>query len=148
MTPDCSECLDHMFDVVAGGVDISREVLHRHRRCLQTTLFIVSCSLRNGSEIVALSCGRDGATLRGYTADMAILDQTNFISAIVIDSVIRPTRITRPKARLITISTPWTRDHPLFEVLSKPKLGFKHYTWPTAKNSPSRPEAWSWKERP
>jgi phage FluMu gp28-like protein len=88
----------------------------------------------NGSEIVALPCGRDGATLRGFTSDMVILDEANFIPRIVIESVIRPTMITRPEARLIMISTPWMRDHPFYEALSKPELGFKTYTWPTSKN--------------
>jgi phage FluMu gp28-like protein len=88
----------------------------------------------NDSEIVALPCGRDGSTLRGYTADMVILDEANFIPRIVIDSVVRPTMITRPEARLIMISTPWMRDHPFYEALSKPELKFNTYTWPTAMN--------------
>jgi len=46
MTANCSECLDYMSAIVAGRANISREELHRHRRYLQTTLFIVSCSLR------------------------------------------------------------------------------------------------------
>ncbi|MGA2973209.1 MAG: terminase family protein [Candidatus Bathyarchaeia archaeon] len=86
----------------------------------------------NGSEIVALPCGREGSTLRGQTADMVILDEANFIPRIVIDSVIRPTMITRPNSRLIMISTPWVRDHPFYEALSKPELGFKAYTWPSS----------------
>ncbi len=88
----------------------------------------------NGSEIMALPCGRDGSMLRGFTADMAILDEANFIPRIVIDSVVRPTMITRREARLIMISTPWTRDHPFYEALSKPELQFKTYTWPSALN--------------
>jgi phage FluMu gp28-like protein len=88
----------------------------------------------NGSEIIALPCGRDGSKLRGHTADMVILDEANFIPRIVIDSVIRPTMITRPNARLIMISTPWMRDHPFYEALSKPELKFKTYTWPTSMN--------------
>ncbi len=88
----------------------------------------------NGSEIVALPCGRDGSTLRGFTADMAILDEANFIPRNVIDSVIRPTMITRPGSRLIMISTPWVRDHPFYEAISKPELGFKTYSWPSAVN--------------
>lgn len=88
----------------------------------------------NGSEIIALPCGRDGSNLRGYTADMVILDEANFIPKIVIDSVIRPTMITRENSRLIMISTPWMRDHPFYEALSKPELGFKTYTWTTAMN--------------
>src|SRR5208337_4537196 len=60
----------------------------------------------NGSEIVALPCGRDGGTLRGFTSDMILLDEANFIPDIVINSVIRPTTITRPDARIIMLSTP------------------------------------------
>jgi len=63
---------------------------------------------------------------------MVILDEANFIPRIVIDSVIRPTMITRPNSRLIMISTPWVRDHPFYEALSKPELGFKAYTWPSS----------------
>jgi phage FluMu gp28-like protein len=88
----------------------------------------------NGSEIVALPCGTDGATLRGFTADMVILDEANFIPAVVINSVIRPTTITRPNARMIMISTPWMRDHPFYEAITKPDLGFKTYTWPSRFN--------------
>jgi phage FluMu gp28-like protein len=88
----------------------------------------------NGSRIVALPCGRDGSTLRGYTADMAILDECNFIPKIVIDSVIRPTTITRPKARTIMLSTPWMKDHPFHDAVTKPELQFKTYTWPSSIN--------------
>jgi phage FluMu gp28-like protein len=88
----------------------------------------------NGSEIVALPCGRDGSTLRGYTADMAILDEANFIPRTVIESVVRPTMITRSEARLIMISTPWMKDHPFYEAISKPELKFKTYNWPSAMN--------------
>ena len=88
----------------------------------------------NGSEITALPCGRDGSTLRGFTADMVILDETNFIPKLVIDSVIRPTTITRSEARIIMLSTPWVRDRPFYEALTKPELGFTTYTWPTSFN--------------
>jgi phage FluMu gp28-like protein len=88
----------------------------------------------NGSEIVALPCGRDGSTLRGFTADMAILDEANFMPGIVINSVIRPMTITRPGSRVIMISTPWMRDHPFFEAMNKLELGFKRYNWPSAVN--------------
>ena len=88
----------------------------------------------NRSEIVALPCGRDGSTLRGFTADMVILDEANFIPRIVIDSVVRPATITRPNARLIMISTPWMRDHPFYEALSKPELKFTTYTWASSMN--------------
>jgi phage FluMu gp28-like protein len=94
----------------------------------------------NGSEIVALPCGRDGYTLRGFTSDMVILDECNFIPRGVIDSVVRPMMITRPKAKLIMASTPWVRDHPFYEAISKPELGFKTYTWPSSMSPLITPE--------
>jgi len=94
----------------------------------------------NGSEIVALPCGREGSTLRGQTADMVILDEANFIPRIVIDSVIRPTLITRDNSRLIMISTPWVRDHPFYEAINKPELGFKTYNWPSSVSPLITPE--------
>ena len=88
----------------------------------------------NESEIVALPCGRDGGTLRGFTSDMVILDEANFIPSIVIDSVIRPTTITKPDARIIMLSTPWTKDHPFYEAVTRTELGFTTYRWPTSIN--------------
>lgn len=94
----------------------------------------------NGSEIVALPCGRDGYTLRGFTCDMAILDECNFIPRSVIDAVVRPMTITRPDAKLVMISTPWMRDHPFYEAISKPELGYRTYTWRSSMNPLITPE--------
>ena len=88
----------------------------------------------NGSEIVALPCGRQGSTLRGYTADMAIIDEANYVPRVVIESVIGPMLITRPSAKRIYMSTPWMKDHPFYEAFTKPELEFKRYTWPTSMN--------------
>jgi phage FluMu gp28-like protein len=88
----------------------------------------------NGSEIIALPCGRDGYTLRGFTCDMVILDECNFIPRAVIASVVMPMTITRRNAKLIMISTPWVRNHPFYEAISKPELGFRTYNWPSAMN--------------
>jgi phage FluMu gp28-like protein len=88
----------------------------------------------NGSEIVALPCGRDGATLRGFTSDMVILDEANFIPEMVIDSVIRPTTIARSNAKIIMLSTPWAKAHPFYEAITRPELGFRTYRWPTSVN--------------
>jgi phage FluMu gp28-like protein len=118
-----------LFDKILGFVEIATPA-----KILQTYRSRTRVQFGNGSEIVALPCGREGSTLRGFTADMVILDEANFIPRIVIDAVIRPTTITRPNARMIMISTPWIRDHPFYEALSKPELGFKTYRWPTSIN--------------
>jgi phage FluMu gp28-like protein len=116
---------DKIFGKAENSIPVSTLMTYQSRTRL---------SFANGSEIVALPCGRDGYTLRGFTCDMVILDECNFIPRVVIDSVIRPMTITRPKAKLIMISTPWMRDHPFYEAISKPELGFKTYTWPSSMN--------------
>jgi phage FluMu gp28-like protein len=118
-----------LFDKITGLIDACIPA-----RVLRTYSTRTRVRFANGSEIVALPCGRDGSTLRGYTAEMAILDEANFIPRIVIESVIRPTMITRPNARMIMISTPWMKDHPFYEALNNAQLGFKTYTWPTRMN--------------
>ena len=32
------------------------------------------------------------------------------------------------------LSTPWMKDHPFYDAITKPELGFKAYTWPTSIN--------------
>ena len=88
----------------------------------------------NGSEIVALPCGRQGFTIRGFSVDMAIVDEANWVPRVVIESVIGPMLITRPNAKRIYLSTPWMRDSPFYEAFTRPELGFTKYTWPTSMN--------------
>jgi phage FluMu gp28-like protein len=118
-----------LFDKITGLIDACIPA-----RALRTYSTRTRVRFANGSEIVALPCGRDGSTLRGYTADLVILDEANFIPRIVIESVIRPTLITRPNARMIMISTPWMKDHPFHEAMNNAELGFKTYSWPTRMN--------------
>jgi len=44
--------------------------------------------LKNGSKIIALPCGPDGATLRGYTADFVVMDEAAFMPEDVIARVV------------------------------------------------------------
>jgi len=66
--------------------------------------------LTNGSRIVALPCGHDGASLRGYTADLVVMDEAAFMPEDVIASVIFPMLATT-NGKAIMLSTPWGRDH-------------------------------------
>lgn len=118
-----------LFDKILGYIDAALPA-----KVLTTEKTGTTVKFANGSEIVALPCGHDGARLRGYTSDLAIIDEANFMPPIVIDSVIRPTTVTKPDARIIMLSTPWTRDHPFHDALTKPDLGFKAYTWPSSMN--------------
>lgn len=61
--------------------------------------------LKNGSRIIALPCGPDGATLRGFTADLVVMDEAAFMPEDVIASVIFPMLATT-NGTAIMLSTP------------------------------------------
>jgi len=116
---------DKILDLIDVCIPAQSLLTHRNRTKIRFT---------NGSEIVALPCGRQGYTLRGFTVDMAIIDEANYVPRVVIECVVGPMLITRPNAKRIYISTPWMKDHPFYEALTNLELGFTRYTWPTSMN--------------
>jgi phage FluMu gp28-like protein len=88
----------------------------------------------HGSRIVALPCGPTGYSLRGYTSDMIIIDEANFVPEEVVDGVIRPMLITRPNSRFIMLSTPWGKSHPFYRAVSEKEQGYHVYSWATRLN--------------
>jgi phage FluMu gp28-like protein len=82
---------------------------------------------RNGSQIVALPCGPDGASLRGYTADLVVMDEAAFMPEDVIASVIFPMLATTDGAAIM-LSTPWGRDHIFYRSFKNPNYWSQHVT--------------------
>ena len=64
----------------------------------------------NGSSIKALSTGDTGATIRGQTADLIILEESAFIKSDIVSQVIMP-MIAATQGDLIQISTPFSKNH-------------------------------------
>jgi phage FluMu gp28-like protein len=81
--------------------------------------------LRNGSQIVALPCGPDGATLRGYTADLVVMDEAAFMPEEVIASVVFPMLATT-NGTAVMLSTPWGRDHIFYRCFNNPDYWSQH----------------------
>jgi hypothetical protein len=75
--------------------------------------------LRNGSQIIALPCGSDGASLRGYTENLVVMDEATFMPEDVILSVIFPMLATT-NGTAIMLSTPWGRDHIFYRSFKNP----------------------------
>ncbi|HKZ93516.1 MAG TPA: phage terminase large subunit [Candidatus Bathyarchaeia archaeon] len=80
---------------------------------------------RNGSQIIALPCGPDGASLRGYTADLVVMDEAAFMPEDVIASVIFPMLATTDGAAIM-LSTPWGRDHIFYRSFKNPDYWSQH----------------------
>jgi len=81
--------------------------------------------LTNGSQITALPCGPDGASLRGFTADLVVMDEAAFMPEDVIASVIFPMLATT-NGTAIMLSTPWGRDHIYYRSFKNPNYWSQH----------------------
>ncbi|MFQ6044550.1 MAG: terminase large subunit domain-containing protein, partial [Candidatus Poribacteria bacterium] len=100
-----------MFSKIAGF--IFRTVLRRSVvRSTQTTI-----RLSNGSEIIALPCS--GHLLRGFTAQMVIVDEASYIPEEVVTNILYPMLATT-NGSLILLSTPWGKDHFFYRAFVDP----------------------------
>lgn len=79
----------------------------------------------NGSSIIALPCGNDGNTLRGFTADVIILDEAAFMPEHVITNVVMP-MISTTKGYCWMLSTPWDRNHVFYKVFNDERWSRYH----------------------
>ncbi|MEO0158642.1 MAG: terminase family protein [candidate division WOR-3 bacterium] len=114
-----------MFDKILDFVEASllkKSVTYRSRTRLRFT---------NRSWIIALPAGRYGATLRGHTAHLIILDEAAFIPVEVIENVVFPMLATTGGSCWM-LSTPWGLDHTFYRVWNSPDWS-KHH-WPSSVN--------------
>lgn len=79
----------------------------------------------NGSRILCLPTGRNGNKIRGYTADMVIIDECAFVDDAIIEDVIEPMMFTT-NGELILASTPWGTSGYFYEKATHPDW---HSTW-------------------
>lgn len=87
----------------------------------------------NGSQIKLVGLDRKPNGLRGNTIDMILLDECAFITNLeyLYKSVIVPTTIHRPNARIIIVSTPpRSPDHFFVELCKRAEFegGYAHFT--------------------
>jgi len=71
--------------------------------------------LTNGSRIIALPCSPN--RIRGFTADLVIVDEASFTPEEVITSIVMPMLATTG-GTLIMVSTPWRKDHIFYRAFS------------------------------
>ena len=103
-----------MFSVIIGFIDANpflRRAVAKHTR--------TEVWLTNGSRIIALPCGPDGASLRGFTAHLVVMDEAAFMPEDVIASVIFPMLATTG-GTAIMLSTPWGQDHIFYRSFKSP----------------------------
>lgn len=114
-----------MFDKIISYI-YSSKLMHAIRYRSRTKIIFT-----NGSSIIALPCGNDGSTLRGFTADVVILDEAAFIPEEVIAAVIMPMLATTD-GYCWMLSTPWSRDHIFYKAFND--ADWSRYHLPSSAN--------------
>jgi len=102
--------------LIIGHPVLRRSVVRSTRTLIQ---------LSNGSQIIALPCGPDGAGLRGFTAHLVVMDEAAFMPEDVVASVIFPMLATT-EGTAIMLSTPWGRDHVFYRSFKNPNYWSQH----------------------
>ncbi len=102
-----------MFDRILGYIHASRWPPKSVKRKTRTVIQLI-----NGSRIIALPCSEN--LLRGYTADMVIVDEAAFLDENVITSILFPMLATTGGS-LILLSTPWGKENLFYRAFMDPK---------------------------
>lgn len=85
----------------------------------------------NKSRIISLPCNPH--TIRGYTCNVIIVDEANFIEEELIEEVLFPTLATT-KGLMWMISTPNIKDHIFYKLYCNPPSGWVKFTIPSSMN--------------
>ncbi|MEM3765648.1 MAG: terminase family protein [Candidatus Bathyarchaeia archaeon] len=109
-----------MFNVIENFISANQFLAGSVLKSTRTMIH-----LKNGSRIIALPCGPDGATLRGFTADLVVMDEAAFMPEDVIATVIFPMLATT-NGTAIMLSTPWGRDHIFYRSFKNPNYWSQH----------------------
>ncbi|MCS7117248.1 MAG: terminase family protein [Thaumarchaeota archaeon] len=83
----------------------------------------------NGSRIVALPSGRFGHTIRGFTADVVIVDEAAFVPEEVITEALMP-QVATTSGSIVLIGTPWDKGHVFYRCFTS--SGWSVKRWPVS----------------
>jgi hypothetical protein len=86
--------------------------------------------LANGSRILSLPTGPNGDTIRGYTADIVILEEAGIMKDSIVNQVIMPMLASKKdKGQLIKIGTPLTMNHFYRSAINDKNYNVVKVTW-------------------
>ena len=115
---ECVTKPNYSIMMVAPSQEQSRELFRKVRLFIdeyysgfvesstQTELFF-----KNGSRIRALPSGPEGVTIRGYTADRIIVEESGMMKESIVNEVISPMIASKPDGKITQIGTPKGKNH-------------------------------------
>lgn len=85
---------------------------------------------KNGSRILSLPCGPEGKSIRGYTADIVIIEEAGIMKDSIVNTVIIPMIASKKgKGQIIKIGTPLTKNHFYTSIFEDPNYYISNVTW-------------------
>lgn len=104
-----------LFHQVKEEIELSKLPTSAWQIKRQTKTII---EFENGSRIICLPTGTDGANIRTYTADLVIVDEAAFINRTVFEDALEPMLATT-SGTMILASTPWGTSGFFYDVFKK-----------------------------
>ncbi len=101
---------DKLLDYVSRSELLEESVVRKTRTKMNFT---------NGSEIIALPCGKTGQMIRGHNAHLIIVDEAAFVPEDVILSVMMPMLATTD-GTMIMLSSPFDKSHFFYRAFNMP----------------------------
>lgn len=83
----------------------------------------------NGSRILNLPCGDDGSYIRGFSANVVILDECAYIKDEIVSDVISPFLATKKEGKMIKLSTPRGKQGHFYKSYLSPIYSVHRYDY-------------------
>jgi len=100
---------DRIISLTYRNQILTKSITRKTRTIIQLT---------NKSQLIALPCSEN--LLRGYTANLVILDEAAFMPEEIITEIIFP-MLSTTNGAAIFLSTPWGRDHFFYRAFTNPE---------------------------
>lgn len=85
---------------------------------------------KNGARIISLPCGPEGKTIRGYTADILIVEEAGIMKDSIVNMVLLPMIASKGvKGQIIKIGTPLIKNHFYNSCFNDTKYKVIKVTW-------------------
>ena len=85
---------------------------------------------KNGSRILSLPCGPEGKSIRGYTADVVIIEEAGIMKDSIVNTVIIPMIASKKEqGQIIKIGTPLTKNHFYTSIFDDTNYFVSNVTW-------------------
>lgn len=85
---------------------------------------------KNGSRILSLPCGPEGKSIRGYTADIVIIEEAGIMKDSIVNTVIIPMIASKKEqGQIIKIGTPLMKNHFYTSIFEDSNYVVSNVTW-------------------